>query len=269
MRPVHSPAWAATNPARSPPGSPRARWASRMRRPGRFRRRCRRWPGRGWAGRAARVRWSRRATGPIARRSSNSRRKPTRPCRPTSGRAGARRGRGTSLAPVPRSQARLRARLRVRPRRRSRPASVGSCRALLLRRVDDRPVLLPAARAGGRGGGLRHLHRARQHLLPAGVGQRAIRTPPTATREFLEDKPFLEPFSLIPRWAPSPTKLRFSTFVVKLPIRHPVLVAKQAASVAVLTDEPLHVRRRHQPVARGLRRVPDAPGRDAASAWTR
>ena len=31
------------------------------------------------------------------------------------------------------------------------------------------------------------------------------------------------------------TKLRFTTFVVKLPIRHPVLVAKQAASVAVLT----------------------------------
>jgi alkanesulfonate monooxygenase SsuD/methylene tetrahydromethanopterin reductase-like flavin-dependent oxidoreductase (luciferase family) len=31
------------------------------------------------------------------------------------------------------------------------------------------------------------------------------------------------------------TTLRFVTFVVKLPIRHPVMVAKQAASVAVLT----------------------------------
>jgi alkanesulfonate monooxygenase SsuD/methylene tetrahydromethanopterin reductase-like flavin-dependent oxidoreductase (luciferase family) len=31
-------------------------------------------------------------------------------------------------------------------------------------------------------------------------------------------------------------RLRFTTFVVKLPIRNPVLVAKQAMSVAVLTD---------------------------------
>ena len=31
------------------------------------------------------------------------------------------------------------------------------------------------------------------------------------------------------------SRLRFVTFVVKLPIRHPVMVAKQAASVAVLT----------------------------------
>src|SRR6476619_539914 len=30
-------------------------------------------------------------------------------------------------------------------------------------------------------------------------------------------------------------RVRFTTFVVKLPIRHPVLVAKQVASVAVLT----------------------------------
>jgi hypothetical protein len=31
-------------------------------------------------------------------------------------------------------------------------------------------------------------------------------------------------------------KLRFTTFVVKLPLRHPVLTAKQATSVAVLSD---------------------------------
>ncbi|MHB8330166.1 MAG: TIGR03619 family F420-dependent LLM class oxidoreductase [Acidimicrobiales bacterium] len=58
---------------------------------------------------------------------------------------------------------------------------------------------------------------------------------PDGSREFLEDKPFLEPFSLIPALGVATTTLRFVTFVVKLPIRHPVLVAKQAASVAVLT----------------------------------
>lgn len=55
-------------------------------------------------------------------------------------------------------------------------------------------------------------------------------------REFLEDVPFLEPFSLIPALAAVTTRLRFTTFVVKLPIRHPVLVAKQAASVAVISQ---------------------------------
>jgi probable F420-dependent oxidoreductase len=59
---------------------------------------------------------------------------------------------------------------------------------------------------------------------------------PDGNREFLEDKPFLEPFSLIPAMGAVTERLRFTTFVVKLPIRHPVLVAKQAASVAVLTD---------------------------------
>jgi probable F420-dependent oxidoreductase len=54
-------------------------------------------------------------------------------------------------------------------------------------------------------------------------------------RGFLEDRPFLEPFSLIPALGAVTERLRFTTFVVKLPIRHPVLVAKQASSVAVLT----------------------------------
>jgi probable F420-dependent oxidoreductase len=58
---------------------------------------------------------------------------------------------------------------------------------------------------------------------------------PDGNREFLEDKPFIEPFSLIPAMGAVTEKLRFTTFVVKLPIRHPVLVAKQAASVAVIT----------------------------------
>jgi probable F420-dependent oxidoreductase len=58
---------------------------------------------------------------------------------------------------------------------------------------------------------------------------------PDGSREFLEDKPFIEPFSLIPALGAVTTTLRFVTFVVKLPIRHPVMVAKQAGSVAVLT----------------------------------
>ena len=55
-------------------------------------------------------------------------------------------------------------------------------------------------------------------------------------REFLEDKPFLDPFSLIPAMGAVTTSLRFVTFVVKLPVRSPVLAAKQAATVAVMTD---------------------------------
>src|SRR3954447_622762 len=59
---------------------------------------------------------------------------------------------------------------------------------------------------------------------------------PDGKREVLDDKPFIEPFSLIPALGAVTERLRFTTFVVKLPIRNPVLVAKQAASVAVLTD---------------------------------
>ncbi len=62
---------------------------------------------------------------------------------------------------------------------------------------------------------------------------------PDGTREFLEDKPFLEPFSLIPFLGGVTQRLRFITFVLKLPVRHPVLVAKQATSTAVLTDNRL------------------------------
>lgn len=55
------------------------------------------------------------------------------------------------------------------------------------------------------------------------------------TREFLEGKPFIEPFSLIPALAAVTEKIRFTTFVVKLPIRHPVITAKQVTSVGVIT----------------------------------
>src|SRR5271163_4288015 len=62
---------------------------------------------------------------------------------------------------------------------------------------------------------------------------------PDGTREFLEDKPFLEPFSVIPAMGAVTEHLRFVTFVLKLPIRHPVLVAKQVSSTAVLTGDRL------------------------------
>lgn len=59
---------------------------------------------------------------------------------------------------------------------------------------------------------------------------------PDGDRGFLEDKPFIEPFSMIPAMGAVTERLRFTTFVVKLPIRHPVLVAKSVTSVAVLTN---------------------------------
>src|SRR6202008_3654314 len=59
---------------------------------------------------------------------------------------------------------------------------------------------------------------------------------PDGSREFLEDKPFLEPFSLIPALGAVTGRLRFVTFVLKLPVRDPVLTAKQATSTAVLTN---------------------------------
>ena len=57
----------------------------------------------------------------------------------------------------------------------------------------------------------------------------------TGDREFLDGVPFLEPFSVIPAMGAVTTKLRFSTSVMKLAIRQPVVVAKSVATVAVMT----------------------------------
>lgn len=54
-------------------------------------------------------------------------------------------------------------------------------------------------------------------------------------REFLDGQPFVDPFVLAASLGAVTTTLRFTTFVVKLPVRQPVLVAKQAMSVAVMT----------------------------------
>ena len=55
-------------------------------------------------------------------------------------------------------------------------------------------------------------------------------------RQFLEHAPFIEPFTLIAALGAVTETLRFTTFVMKLPIRYPTLVAKSATSVAVLTN---------------------------------
>ncbi|HXY93056.1 MAG TPA: TIGR03619 family F420-dependent LLM class oxidoreductase [Acidimicrobiia bacterium] len=55
------------------------------------------------------------------------------------------------------------------------------------------------------------------------------------TREFLENKPFLEPFAAIAAMAAVTERIEFHTFVLKMPMRHPVVLAKEATSLAVLT----------------------------------
>jgi probable F420-dependent oxidoreductase len=59
------------------------------------------------------------------------------------------------------------------------------------------------------------------------------------TRQFIEGKPFIEPFCLMSALGAVTERIRFSTFVIKLPIRQPVLVAKQATSLAYLTGNRL------------------------------
>ena len=57
---------------------------------------------------------------------------------------------------------------------------------------------------------------------------------PDGSREFLEDKAFIETFVVTAALGMVTTTLRFTTFVLKLPIRPPALVAKQAGSLAAL-----------------------------------
>jgi probable F420-dependent oxidoreductase len=58
-------------------------------------------------------------------------------------------------------------------------------------------------------------------------------------RSFLEGKEFIEPFVLAAHLGAMTERLRFNTFVVKFPLRSPVLAAKQAFSVAKLTGNRL------------------------------
>src|SRR3954467_13102326 len=58
-------------------------------------------------------------------------------------------------------------------------------------------------------------------------------------REFLQGKEFIETMTLVAILGASTSTLRFTPFVLKLPIRPPVLVAKQASSIAYLTGNRL------------------------------
>ena len=62
---------------------------------------------------------------------------------------------------------------------------------------------------------------------------------PDGSREFLDDKAFIETFVLIAALGAVTSTLRFTPFVLKLPVRPPVLVAKQAASIAAMTGNRL------------------------------
>jgi alkanesulfonate monooxygenase SsuD/methylene tetrahydromethanopterin reductase-like flavin-dependent oxidoreductase (luciferase family) len=54
------------------------------------------------------------------------------------------------------------------------------------------------------------------------------------TREFLENKPFIEPLIAIAAMGAATSKIEFHTSVLKLPIRHPVIFAKEVSSVSVM-----------------------------------
>ena len=55
------------------------------------------------------------------------------------------------------------------------------------------------------------------------------------TREFLENKPFPETMLLMAALGAVTERIEFCPFVLKLPVRHPVILAKQATSLAVMT----------------------------------
>jgi probable F420-dependent oxidoreductase len=57
------------------------------------------------------------------------------------------------------------------------------------------------------------------------------------TRDFLDGVPFLEPFVAIPYLAARCETLRFTTSVVKLAIRQPLIVAKQLSSLGVMLGD--------------------------------
>jgi probable F420-dependent oxidoreductase len=61
----------------------------------------------------------------------------------------------------------------------------------------------------------------------------------TGDRAFLADKAFVETMIMVTHLAAVTTTLRFTPFVLKLPVRPPVLVAKQVSSVAYLSGNRL------------------------------
>lgn len=60
---------------------------------------------------------------------------------------------------------------------------------------------------------------------------------PDGSREFLEHKPLVEPLIAIATMAAVTERIHLVTNVLKLPIRHPVIFAKEVTTLAVLTSE--------------------------------
>jgi alkanesulfonate monooxygenase SsuD/methylene tetrahydromethanopterin reductase-like flavin-dependent oxidoreductase (luciferase family) len=58
-------------------------------------------------------------------------------------------------------------------------------------------------------------------------------------REFLEDKPFIDPLIAISSMAAATSTLQFSTFVIKMAVRDALLGAKSALSTAVMSNDRL------------------------------
>lgn len=57
------------------------------------------------------------------------------------------------------------------------------------------------------------------------------------TREFLENKPFVEPLIATAAMGTATSRVSFWTSVLKLPIRHPVIFAKEVSSLAVMVSD--------------------------------
>ena len=55
------------------------------------------------------------------------------------------------------------------------------------------------------------------------------------SRDFLDNEPFIDPFVLTAHMAASTKRIRFSTAIMKLAIRQPVMAAKALSSLAVMT----------------------------------
>jgi probable F420-dependent oxidoreductase len=64
---------------------------------------------------------------------------------------------------------------------------------------------------------------------------------PDGSREFLDGKEIVEAFVLTAALGAVTSRLRFNFFVLKLPVRHPALTAKQAGSLAALTGNRLEL----------------------------
>jgi probable F420-dependent oxidoreductase len=61
------------------------------------------------------------------------------------------------------------------------------------------------------------------------------------TREFLENKPFIEPLIAAAAMGAATTRISFYSSVHKLPIRHPVIFAKEVTALAVIVGGRFHL----------------------------